>query len=339
MATFKRRPAGFKRVQAVRALPPWPVRFVRAGALLCAALAIGLWTGTAHAASDAAASSASQRIDEAHKRTETRTPFKAKDAHIDDDTVNEPWIVSALMVGGLEHDIVGACSAPCDKIEMQVSDPQGKPLVVDATEAPFAIFTFTPPLDGHYKIRLRAMNCPPPARACPVAYTVFRARDASAQPAIAVSQTPVTTDQNRQTLELSLAMRTELSRLGCDSGRQGEGWNAAAKGAMRDFVRITKLDLATDAPSPDGLSALRSRRDRVCPLKCGDGERVTNGHCTTQRAEADDDRPAKRPPAKQAREQPRETARVAPKTNAGDASCSKLKSILAEPGIRGLLGC
>ena len=175
-----------------------PARQWGAVYVLCAAAMIGLGIDTAQAAKDparkdlapiasppGAATTAIQRIDDAHKRSLTRTPFKAKDAHIDDDTVNEPWIVSTLMVGGLEHDIIGACSAPCDRIEMQISDPEGKPLAVEEAEAPFAIFTLTPPQDGHFKIRLRAVNCPQPARSCPVAYAVFRAKDTSPPPPIA----------------------------------------------------------------------------------------------------------------------------------------------------------
>jgi len=133
--------------------------------------------------------------------------------------------------------------------------------------------------------------------------------------------------------ELVQGIRRELSRVGCDPGVAETGWSAATREAMRDFVRITKLDLPTDSPTQEALIALNAHRNRVCPLKCASGQSEVNGRCVATAT------PPKNRPSQAAKQQPPAEARERPSSNSGVGACPSLKGIAAMPEIRALAGC
>ena len=64
--------------------------------------------------------------------------------------------------------------------------------------------------------------------------------------------------------QLTTQIHRELERLGCDTGETGAKWGPRTKRRLDQFVLVTKSALATNAPSPELLSELKNRRERVC---------------------------------------------------------------------------
>ena len=117
------------------------------------------------------------RVAAAVKLIINQTLTKTKENHFDDDTVNDPVVVSAAVVAGRWHHVIAACGAPCTAIELQVSDGKAEVLAVNFPSGPVVVLRLRARQDGDYKIKLRAIDCPPPAQSCPVAYVVYRAED------------------------------------------------------------------------------------------------------------------------------------------------------------------
>lgn len=65
--------------------------------------------------------------------------------------------------------------------------------------------------------------------------------------------------------EITLALQTELKRVGCDPGRPDGVWGRKGKAALTSFNSYAKLNLPTIAPSQAALTAVRSKSTRVCP--------------------------------------------------------------------------
>jgi tetratricopeptide (TPR) repeat protein len=147
-----------------------------------------------------------------------------------------------------------------------------------------------------------------------------------------------TAQADRQSTDLAQAIRRELNRVGCEPGINEAGWNTDAKEALREFVRVTKLDLPTDSPTQDALSVLQRQQGRVCPLKCLSGEREVGGRCIAS-ALQDKERAPKLKTKKQASGAVRE--KRASGSNVG--ACSSIKGIAATlaatPAGRALSGC
>jgi hypothetical protein len=138
----------------------------------------------------------------------------------------------------------------------------------------------------------------------------------------------------KRATDLAQGIRRELSRVGCDPGTADAGWDATTREALREFVRITKLDVPTDSPTQEALLVLNAQRNRVCPLKCASGESEVNGRCVVKAA----------PP----KERAPQAARQRPKSESGESgegsssgsqvgACPSLKGIARE--LRAITGC
>ena len=136
---------------------------------------------------------------------------------------------------------------------------------------------------------------------------------------------------SRRAGDLVQGLRRELIRVGCDPGVAEAGWNAAAREALREFVRITRRDVPTDVPTQEALSALTGQRGRVCPLKCGSGESEVNGRCVVKAA------PAKDRAVQAGQQRKPSEVRETPASGSNVGACPSLKGIAAE--LRGLAGC
>ncbi|HWX84402.1 MAG TPA: caspase domain-containing protein [Xanthobacteraceae bacterium] len=84
--------------------------------------------------------------------------------------------------------------------------------------------------------------------------------------------------------DLVVAIKRELKRLGCYSGRVDDNWTSAeTKSSVGKFAKYASLPAAPDDPSIELLDALRGKSGRVCPLECGALEVERNGHCVVNR--------------------------------------------------------
>lgn len=108
------------------------------------------------------------------------------------------------------------------------------------------------------------------------------------------------------TRDLTRSLQVELKRVGCFPGLVDGVWGDATKGALANFARLAKLDVATDAPTPIAVDALKSRHDRVCPVICPAGQAEQNGVCVAN---------APPPAAKAAKPQATAEPKRAPRAN------------------------
>jgi hypothetical protein len=109
------------------------------------------------------------------------------------------------------------------------------------------------------------------------------------------------------TRDLTRTVQLELKRVGCFPGLVDGLWGDATKDALANFARLAKLDVATDAPSPLAVDALKSRNDRVCPLVCPAGQAEQNGSCVAKAPP-----PAAKPVRPQAAAEPKRAPRANP---------------------------
>jgi hypothetical protein len=80
--------------------------------------------------------------------------------------------------------------------------------------------------------------------------------------------------------QLVVAIKTELSRLGCYSAPIDANWQTPAlHKSLADFAARTHLAKIPDAPAPQLLDDLRSRGGRICVPDCGPRETESDGRC------------------------------------------------------------
>jgi uncharacterized caspase-like protein len=83
--------------------------------------------------------------------------------------------------------------------------------------------------------------------------------------------------------ELALAIKKELKRVGCYSGKVDDSWgHQTLTTSMKRFVKYAKFSGASDEPSNDLLDAVRGSEPGLCPLECGPRETERNGHCVAK---------------------------------------------------------
>ncbi len=75
------------------------------------------------------------------------------------------------------------------------------------------------------------------------------------------------------------SLQSELKRVGCDPGPIDGIWGSQAKEALGSFARSAKLALSTEEATSAALDAVTSRKERVCPVECGQGEKEVDGRC------------------------------------------------------------
>jgi hypothetical protein len=98
-------------------------------------------------------------------------------------------------------------------------------------------------------------------------------------------------------LALARNLQNELRRVGCDPGNVDGKWDNKTKGALNDFVRLTKTTIPSDEPTDEALRTIELQKSRVCPLKCSSNQKEVNGRCvaieTPKPAKRQADAPAK----------------------------------------------
>jgi hypothetical protein len=112
--------------------------------------------------------------------------------------------------------------------------------------------------------------------------------------------------------ELARALQRELKRVGCLDAEADGVWGDKSRAALKEFVRHANLSVAGDEPNLAALDAAQTKRARVCPLVCDDGERAVGDRCVP--AVVNRPRQVRQQPAQQEqrRAQPRRAAAERP---------------------------
>lgn len=79
--------------------------------------------------------------------------------------------------------------------------------------------------------------------------------------------------------DIARLLQAHLRRIGCDPGSTDGNWDAGSKKALDLFNENAKTNFDVKVASLDALDAVRSKKDRVCPLVCGKGQRVDGDRC------------------------------------------------------------
>jgi hypothetical protein len=78
---------------------------------------------------------------------------------------------------------------------------------------------------------------------------------------------------------LARSLQTELKRVGCNPGEIDGQWGDKGREALAGFARHAKVSVPGEEPSAEALEAVSSRKERVCPLECGQGTAEVGGKC------------------------------------------------------------
>ena len=96
--------------------------------------------------------------------------------------------------------------------------------------------------------------------------------------------TPIVTEG-----QLVVAIKTELSRLGCYFAPINSNWQTPAlRKAIEEFAVRTHRAKVPDAPATELLEDLKARRERVCGTTCGAREREKDGRCVAKTCPANE---------------------------------------------------
>jgi hypothetical protein len=79
-------------------------------------------------------------------------------------------------------------------------------------------------------------------------------------------------------------LQIELKRVGCDPGTTDGKWGAKARSALSEFVKRSRIALATEEPTLAALEAVTGQKGRICVLACGRGEVEQDGRCAARSA-------------------------------------------------------
>lgn len=110
----------------------------------------------------------------------------------------------------------------------------------------------------------------PPAAAAPAATSVAALSPPASSES--VRSIPDPADTNRR-------MLAELQRLGCYEGSLDVPWGQGSRRAVEQFNKHASEKVDTRVASLDGLSVMRAKNGRICPLDCKHGFRAENDAC------------------------------------------------------------
>ena len=85
---------------------------------------------------------------------------------------------------------------------------------------------------------------------------------------------------DRRTLTLNL--QRELTRVGCKPGVIDGVWGRNGKKALARFSKHAKVQLPGTDPSEDVISAIRTKKGKVCPLTCDAGQELKDNLCVAK---------------------------------------------------------
>ena len=104
-------------------------------------------------------------------------------------------------------------------------------------------------------------------------------------PKLAALPTPPTvpvaplTAPDMDSADIARLLQAHLKRVGCDPGEANGSWNNASQRALNSFNKHAGTQFDIKVASLDTLDAIRSTSDRVCPLTCAKGQKVSGERC------------------------------------------------------------
>ena len=103
----------------------------------------------------------------------------------------------------------------------------------------------------------------------------------------ALAQTPEAPPPPADDTATVMRIQTELLRVGCYPGAVDGKWNTPLlRRSLALFGKTAKLDFELDVATPTLVDYLKLYDKRVCPLTCGEGERLKDGVCVARPAAA-----------------------------------------------------
>jgi len=102
--------------------------------------------------------------------------------------------------------------------------------------------------------------------------------------------------------QIVLGIQQELSRLSCNPGQPDGIWGRRSQGALDNFRRSARVQLASASPDADLLNQLKDYDGKGCPVarSCPSGQRMSSrGVCYTPRQQARGMAPTQQPRSRQ----------------------------------------
>jgi hypothetical protein len=98
-------------------------------------------------------------------------------------------------------------------------------------------------------------------------------------------------------VDIGRKLQNELLRVGCAASVETDGtWGAASRQALRSFNERTRSLAAVEEPTPQALEAVRTHKERVCPMRCEAGKELRGMNCVAMPPASERSRHASRPP-------------------------------------------
>ncbi len=178
----------------------------------------------------------------------------------------------------------------------------------------------------------RATAAPTPAEETKIA-AVDSASPSTASPATPAENTaPAPLLETSDPKETAANMQTELKRLGCYSGRIGDGWGPQSRLALERFNELATLELPPEEPQTASLDALKAWKGPNCEIAAVTPKATPRPAAVPKKQAA----PKKSTPSKAARPAPAPRAQAAkprPKpssSGSGSAEIDELKRMFPE---------
>jgi uncharacterized caspase-like protein len=102
---------------------------------------------------------------------------------------------------------------------------------------------------------------------------------ASRAPAQVAPQNPQAAPPQIDASDVVRLLQAHLKRLGCNPGNSEGTWDESSRKALALFNQNAQTNFDIKVASLDALDAVRSKKDRVCPLVCAKGQRPNGDRC------------------------------------------------------------
>jgi uncharacterized caspase-like protein len=176
-----------------------------------------------------------------------------------------------------------------------------------------------------------------PATATPASTPVEETKTAAVDSASPSTESPAPAEntaplpETSDPKEVAANMQTELKRIGCYSGRVGDGWGPQSRLALERFNDLATLELPPEEPQTASLDALKAWKGPNCEIAAVTPKATPRPAAVPKKQAA----PKKSTPSKAARpaQAPRQAAKPRPKpssSGSGSAEIDELKRMFPE---------
>jgi uncharacterized caspase-like protein len=247
----------------------------------------GVYANLAHAALDklGAAENASEKADVIRRQLEQRTEQKTEDLkqQLKEQAASQTEQAKKQMSEQTKRDleqerqrIAEQAKRELDEARRQLAEARKQ---ADDAAAQVDLAKKQAAADAQQQIEaVKRETAQQAEKAAQQAKVAALAPPAAASPAAQIpAQVPPV--PNMDPADIARLLQAHLKRVGCDPGVTDGNWNAGSQKALDGFNKNAGTKLDIKIASLDALDAVRSKPDRVCPLVCGKGEKVTGDRC------------------------------------------------------------